>query len=160
MPPPVVNASPLIFLTKADLLFLLRASVGPVVVPEAVAREIQARGPADVTAHALGHTDWLRIVPAVPVPIAIAAWDLGPGESAVLAHAHAHPGTVAVVDDRAARRCAAVLGVRVRGTLGLVLAAKQAGRIAAARPLVARLVETGMYLSPHTIQEALKLVGE
>ncbi len=32
----------------------------------------------------------------------------------------ANPGTAIIVDDLAARRCAATLGVPVRGTLGLI----------------------------------------
>lgn len=46
----VVNASPLICLSRAGLIHLLRQSASTVVVPAAVAREIRARGPHDVTA--------------------------------------------------------------------------------------------------------------
>ena len=75
------------------------------------------------------------------IPGVVAAWDLGAGQSAVLSWAMTHPGTLAVIDDYVARTFAAVLGMRVKGTLGLALLAKQQGRVEEARPLVERLAE-------------------
>ena len=157
---PIVNASPLIFLSKSGHLDLLQLAGEQVLVPEPVALEIRRRGPEDVTARALDETPWLRVAPAPTIPPVIQAWDLGPGESAVLALAYERPGTEAVIDDLAGRRCAASLGIPVRGTLGLVLIAKRHGRIEQARPVIQRLLETGMYLSDRVVREALKLVGE
>lgn len=157
---PVVNASPLIFLAKGGYLELLQLAGEQVLVPEPVAEEIRRRSPGDVTAQALDETPWL-LVRAVPsIPPVIQAWDLGPGESAVLALAYARAGTEVIIDDLAGRRCAVALDIPMRGTLGLVLAAKRNGRIEAARPVVAHLLQTGMYLSQKVVDEALKLVGE
>ena len=52
--------------------------------------------------------------------------------------AHGHPESVAVIDDLAARRCAAALGIPCRGCLGLVLLAKKRGVLSTARPVVRR----------------------
>lgn len=78
----------------------------------------------------------------------------------MLAWAHLHPGAEAIVDDLAARRCAKVLGIPFRGTLGLVLLAKQRGRIARARPVLEALRSEGMFLSDRVLSEGLALVGE
>lgn len=158
--PPVTNASPLIFLSGSGYLELLRPEGGVVLVPEPVAREIRQYGADDPTARALATASWLRVVPAPPPPPLIQAWDLGEGETGVLTLAHLRPGTEAIVDDRLGRRCAAALGIPVRGTLGLVLAARRTGRIDAARPVVERLIQAGMYLSRPVVEEALALVGE
>jgi predicted nucleic acid-binding protein len=48
----------------------------------------------------------------------------------------------------------------VRGTLGIVLAAKRPGLIAAARPVMADLTAAGLYLSERVLDEALRRVGE
>jgi predicted nucleic acid-binding protein len=157
---PAVNASPLILLARGGLLDLLRLAGDEVVVPTRVATEIQRRGPDDPTVRALTNTSWLVRLETPPVPALIQAWDLGAGESSVLAWAHAYPGTEAIVDDLPARRCAAALGIPVRGTLGLVLTAKRRGVIPAARPIVEQLRRTGMYLSEHIVHQALALVGE
>ena len=78
----------------------------------------------------------------------------------MLAWCHAHQGTIAVIDDLAARRCAAAMSIPVRGTLGLVLTAKRKGRIDLARPVLESLRQAGMYLSDQVLEEALKRVGE
>lgn len=103
---------------------------------------------------------WVRITPAQEIPASILAWDLGAGESAVLAWAHAHPGTLAILDDAAARRCAQALGVRIRGTLGLVLLAKQRGAVPSARAVLEKLLGAGMYLDRALMVAALEMVGE
>jgi predicted nucleic acid-binding protein len=156
----IVNTSPLVFLVRAGLLEMLRAGDHEVVVPEPVIVEIRGHGEDDPTVKAIREVDWLTVVPGPVVPKEIRAWDLGPGESAVLALALDEPGSRVVIDDRDARRCARSLGIPVIGTLGLVLLAKEAGRIAAARPVVERLRESGMYLSDPVVNEALAHVGE
>jgi predicted nucleic acid-binding protein len=156
----VVNASPLIFLSRAGLIELLQLISPEIIVPETVASEIEVRGNSDPTAQALANNSWLVVTQTPPVPAQIQAWGLGPGESSVLAWAHAHPGSDAIIDDLAARRCAGALGIPVRGTLGLALIAKQRGQISSARQVLERLRQGGMYLSDAVMNQALALVSE
>jgi predicted nucleic acid-binding protein len=85
---------------------------------------------------------------------------LGAGESAVLTWGYVNPGTEVIIDDLSARRCATTLGIPVRGTLGLVLTAKQQGIIPLARPVLEQLRLCGMYLSDRLMNQALAKVGE
>ena len=156
----VVNASPLIFLSRAGLLDLLQLVSSEIVVPEIVAAEIEIRGKSDPTAQAIASNAWLVVTQTPPVPTQIQSWGLGPGESSVLAWAYSHSGSEAIIDDLAARRCAAAFNIPVRGTLGLALIAKQRGRIPSARIVLERLRQGGMYLSDHVMNEALARVGE
>jgi predicted nucleic acid-binding protein len=158
--PPAVNASPLIFLAKAGFLDFLRLLADTVMVPTSVAAEIRRRGPTDITALALQETAWITCVEDPPIPQLIQAWDLGVGESAVLAWAYTRSGTEAIIDDLAGRRCAAALGIPVRGTLGLILTAKRRASTPQARPVLERLRQAGMYLSDRIMNQALTLVGE
>ena len=157
---PAINTSPLIFLTKGGFLHLLQIVSPEIIVPQAVATEIQAYGQTDLTAMALAATSWLVVVATPPVPPIIQSWDLGPGESAVLTWAYVNTGTEVILDDLAARRCAVALGIPVLGTLGIVLTAKQRGAIPAARPVLEQLRLCGMYLSDRVMNQALALVGE
>ena len=157
---PVVNSSPLIFLSNSGLLELLQLAGSEVVVPMAVAIEVQRRGQTDITVQAIENTPWLTVVETPQVADEILNWELGEGESAVLAWASAHPGTEAIVDDLTARRCATALNIPIRGTLGLVLTAKQKGAIPMARPVLEKLRQSGMYLSDRILNRALSLVGE
>lgn len=156
----VVNASPLILLSRGGHCDLLHLVADEIVVPAQVAGEVRARGTTDPTAAFLASTPWISVLPEVPVPPTIIAWGLGAGESAVLAHALANPGMEAIIDDLAGRRCAEVLGIPVRGTLGVVLLAKRKGLITSARATLDDLLKTGLYLSRQTIDAALKRVGE
>lgn len=141
---PATNASPLIFLSRAGLVDLLQLEGNQIVVPKPVFEEIQRRGSDDPTVQAIEKTNWLCVVEPPPIPDTIRAWDLGVGETAVLAWGSHNPGTVIIVDDLAARRCAASHGISVRGTLGLVLTAKKRGVIPEARPVLEKLRQSGM----------------
>lgn len=156
----VVNSSPLIHLAEADLLSLLKEAAPIIWIPEPVAREIRAYGPRDPTARALAAEDWLEVRPVPRLSAEVQAWDLGPGESAVIELARSFADSTAVIDDLAGRRCAEALGLALRGTVGLVLAAKQAGRLPVARSVLERLRDNGMCLADPVLQRALRFVGE
>ena len=156
----VVDASPLIYLAHADLISLLQLASPRILVPTTVSREIRRRGAADPTVQVLEKTPWLQEVEPGPESPRVALWALGPGETSVLSWALAHPGCLAVLDDLAGRRCAEALEIPLIGTLGLVLRAKRRGDLPAARPVVERLREAGMYLSDSVLVRALALVGE
>lgn len=158
--PPVVNTTPIVILNRVGLLDWLRLAGDPILVPLAVAQEIRQRGVRDPAAQALAGTVWLQIVDPGPVLPVIQAARLGDGESAVLTWAIHHPGTEALLDDLVARRCAAALGIAVRGTVGLVITAKQRGLIPAARPVLETLRRAGLYLSDRILNQALAQVGE
>lgn len=156
--PPVVNASPLSILARAGRLELLRNLGQRILVPALVVQEVKAH--SDQAAQALENHNWLEETPIAPIPDVILAWDLGVGESAVLSWAFSHPGTLAVIDDYAARKCAYGLGIPTKGTLGLILLAKTLGQIAVARPVLEEMRRAGLYLSDSLVQNALLLVGE
>lgn len=156
----VINASPLIFLSRSNHSNLLQLVAERLMVPSPVADEIRRRGPTDTTATLLRTAKWIETVAGVTVPPMILKWGLGAGESAVLAHAHANAGMEAIIDDLMGRKCARVLGIPVRGTLGIVLQAKRDGHIPNARRVIEELISGGMYLSRSVIDEALKRVNE
>jgi predicted nucleic acid-binding protein len=157
---PAVDASPIILLTKIERLTLLQLAGTSLVVPRAVMREVAQRGVDDLAFRAIRETSWLSVVDTPAAPDAIQQWNLQAGETAVLTWAWAHPGAQVILDDRTARRCAAALGITVRGTLGLILTAKARGTIPLARPLIEQLCEAGYYLSDRTMNDTLALVGE
>jgi predicted nucleic acid-binding protein len=156
----IVNASPLILLAKAGQLDLLRLGGVDVVTPDTVIAAIGAKGSNDPTAVAIEQSSWITVVPAPAIPEPVRVSKLDAGESAVLALAHGNPNCEVVLDDLAARRCAARLGIPCSGTLGLVLAARRLSIIAEARPLVERLRQVGLYLDDEFVDEVLRRIGE
>jgi len=156
----IVNASPLILLAKAGQLDLLQLGGVEVIVPETVVAEIEAGEGYDSTSQAIRQLSWLSVVPGPVIPEPVRACKLDPGETAVLALAHGDPESEVVLDDMAARRCAARLQIPCVGTLGLVLTAKRLGVIPQARPMVDRLRRVGLYLDDELADEALRRIGE
>jgi predicted nucleic acid-binding protein len=155
-----VNASPLIFLTHVGLLDVLDEPGVPAVVPDVVVSEIGAHGAKDPAVLAVQSASWLKVVTPPIIPTEVAAWGLDAGEAAVLAIALAQPGTQAVLDDLAARRCAAALGIPTQGTLGLILVAKRLGMIPEVRPVLDLLRQAGLYVSDRLVQAVLNQAGE
>lgn len=94
------------------------------------------------------------------VPISILNWDIGAGESQVLAYCLKYQGCKAILDDGQARAAAQSHRIQLLGTLGIIIRAKRSGLIAAAQPLIEQLVINGSYLSPSLIQAALLNVDE
>lgn len=152
----VVNASPLIFLAQIDALSLLKQLADEILVPFSVRDEVlvpkKQKLPIELP-------DWLSLREDLPLPPEIAGWDLGAGESQVLAHALIS-GSEAVLDDFEARQCARALGVPVTGTLGVILRAKKSRLIPAARPPLEELLRRGLYLSKELVEQSLREVGE
>jgi predicted nucleic acid-binding protein len=157
---PVCNTSPLIYLSRAGYLPLLKVAGPQVVVPDAVMEELRAKGTDDAVVKAVEAEGWLRLEPAPNIPRQIEAWDLGRGEAAVLAWTLQHPGSEAILDDLIARRCAASLRLPCVGTLGIVVRAKRLGLIQAARPVVEELIRQRMYLARKVLDEVLGSLGE
>ena len=85
---------------------------------------------------------------------------LDPGEGQVLAIALQQPGCGAVLDDRAARRCAASFSIPVIGTIGLVALARQLGTLKAAAPVYKALRDAGLFVSPALLKAVLAQFGE
>ena len=102
----VVNASPLILLTKVSHISLLQELCNELVIPGGVAKEILT-GPAnDLTRIWLNEKGSPLIRDLEQVDPVVAGWDLGLGESQVISWAYKNPGFEAILDDRAARKCA------------------------------------------------------
>jgi predicted nucleic acid-binding protein len=84
------------------------------------------------------------------------AWDLGAGETAVLAYALARPGWVPVVDDAAARKCARSFSLRLMGTLSIVIRARQHNLIASASEVIQALLAAGYRIDERLIRTVLR----
>lgn len=156
----VVNASPVILLGEIGRISLLNALSETMVIPKAVATEIFAGPYEDVAQRWLRSEGNIYVQEEQPLDVPIAGWDLGAGESAVLTWAHKHSGYEAILDDRAARNCAAAFHIPVRGTLGVLLLAKREGLINQVHPLFDALVEAGLRIAPDVLKAALRLAEE
>lgn len=151
----VLNASPLIVLARGGYEGLIFDLADEVALPRPVAAEIGA-GPEDDAARRLLAAGRIPLVDVPPSPPELLAWDLGVGETAVLAYALVNPGWRAVLDDRAARRCAKAFSIPLQGTLAVVLLARQRSLIPSAASVIRALQTGGFRLKDELIREVLR----
>ena len=82
------------------------------------------------------------------------------GEASAIALAMEFDNSVIVLDDYKARKIADYLGLKVVGTIGIILKAKQLGHISSIKPILEKISTTNFRISKEIEQEALKLAGE
>jgi predicted nucleic acid-binding protein len=85
---------------------------------------------------------------------------LGAGERAGIAYARNQGGYVAGLDDLRARQLAEAMGLKVVGTLGILLHAKNADLVSIVQPLIDAVIAQGFRLSPDLYRDVLELAGE
>lgn len=85
---------------------------------------------------------------------------LDQGEASVLALAKEHDAHLVIIDEKKAREEAKQIGLTVKGTVGVLLEAKQKGLIDVIKPLLEALHDDGMYLDQSFIDDVLQLAGE
>lgn len=160
MPEVISNTSPIQYLFQADLLRLLPALYGSVILPEAVASELaegRARGVALPIPSSL---PWVKVRSVSQPAMLGLITDLGPGEREALALATGTPGALLLLDDSLARRHARLLGLTFTGTLGVLLKAQQVGEVGPIAPILDRLEDLGFRLDTVTRAAVLKLAAQ
>lgn len=155
----VINASPIISLTKIGCAGFLPALSSRMVIPDGVYQEITRHKYSDPA------TEWLKnqkseIFESVEVPTIISDWNLGKGETEVIAFALQNRDFTAILDDRAAKNCAEVFNIDVCGTIAVIIKAKKTGLTPEIKPLLAALRSTGFRISEDILTTALRFVGE
>ena len=103
---------------------------------------------------------WVAILPTTRPASLPSPPGLGAGETEVLALALECNDAIVILDDLLARRVAHSLGVRLTGTLGLLLDAKRAGLIARIEPALGTLQTLRFRLSPQIRAIVLGFAGE
>ncbi len=160
MPEVICNTSPFQYLHQIDQLKILPALAGKVIVPPAVLEELAEGKAQGLDLPELQSLSWVEIRSPASALAQPLITDLGPGETQVLMLALEIPGSIAILDDKFARRVAEVRKIPIIGTLGLLLNAKRAGILEEVRPSIDRMEELGFRLSDQTRSAVLELAGE
>lgn len=148
----VADSSPLIYFSRVGLLHVLAALFGEVVVPRTVWTEAAERRPLAPGIDTLRQAPWLRVVED---PMAESDLGLDPGETAAILIAESLRADLLLIDERAGRKVAHERGRAVRGTLGVLVQARQSGVLPALKPVLDTLVAEGFRIAPALIREAL-----
>ncbi|HEX7327165.1 MAG TPA: DUF3368 domain-containing protein [Casimicrobiaceae bacterium] len=82
------------------------------------------------------------------------------GEASTIEAGVVNPGALVVIDDLTARALAIEPGLKVTGTLGILLGAKEAGLVSRISDILASMLDHGFYASRELIATALERAGE
>jgi uncharacterized protein len=159
--PVVSNTGPLIALAMVGHLELLPRLYGRVLVPHAVLNEATIAGAGRIGADEIAAADWLVGIHADTLPEPLLAMELGQGEAEVILMAQRLKAEWVLIDDRRARRIAEqAYGLQVKGSVGILVAAKRQGLIPTVRPILESLTTQGYYLSRRVIDRVIEEAGE
>ena len=157
--PVISNNGPLVGLWRLDLLFLLRDLYTEVWIPREVEKEFLAIE-KNSRQKVLNNAPWIRIVDLKNSQSASVYSRLDPGEAEVFALADEHNARLIIIDEHKARREASKIGLSFKGTVGVLLEAREEGLIDEIKPLLMALKKNGIYLSESVITDALREAGE
>ncbi len=163
MPPkPIIsNNSPLVALWGLNLFPLLRDLYNEVWIPEEVKEEFLGTE-RRARQQALKEAPWIKTVHLTDVRdiSTYVRGGLDLGEAAVFALAKEHDAQFVIIDELKARQHATRIGLSFKGTVGILLEAKQDGLINEIRPLLIQLRNNGIHLSDALINNALQAANE
>lgn len=159
--PIVVNTGPLIALGTCGQIGLLRLLHPRVVVPEAVVTELE-RGYVDEASMSVGvlRPEWIEIQSPAHPPSPLLLAYLDEGEAAVISLALELGFLWVLIDERRGRLVARTIGLRVSGSVGVLLKAKREGMLSAVRPCLEAMRSRGIWLSERLVAFALREAGE
>lgn len=87
-------------------------------------------------------------------------FDLDKGEAEVLILSQEIDADLVIIDEVVARPFAKQIGVKMTGTLGILLKAKEKGFILSVKELILKLREKGTWFHPKLITKIVELAGE
>jgi len=160
VPDAISNTSPLLYLYRGGVLEWLAELFSEIWIPNAIILELQEGRRRGYDVPDPGDYVWLKVVEPRAVPSEWLTLDLGAGELAAMALALENPDQVVLLDDALARRIALAAGLKVWGTLKILLEAKGQGLTESIDPLMERLKDAGMWISDDIQRRVLALADE
>lgn len=155
----VSDTSPITNLFQIGRLELLRELFDDVIIPRAVAIEIEF---LDSNRNILLQNQWIRIVELSDRKLLDDLTDeLDPGEAEAIALAIQLGADAVLIDETLGRAEAVRRGLDVTGVVGILIRAKRKELIPRVKPEIDRLVtEAGFWLDPKFIENTLRTIDE
>ena len=146
----ICDTSCLILFEKIDQLKLLRKCYGTIYVTPKVAEEFGKALP-----------DWIELKNATNLAVLQTLEQiLDAGEASAIALCVEYPQATIVLDDLKGRKIAKSLNLKVTGSLGILIKAKQTGKLEKLKPVIEQIQKTDFRISENIVKKALELVGE
>jgi predicted nucleic acid-binding protein len=146
----ISDTSCLIILEKIGELDLLNRVFGEIVVTQQIADEFGLTVP-----------EWICVQnPTNEVNQRNLEVNLDKGEASAIALAVEIGDALLIIDETKGRKIAASLGLKMIGTLGVILQAKKLGKTTSVRELLVKIRQTDFFISQQLEDEILQIAGE
>jgi predicted nucleic acid-binding protein len=146
----ISDTSCLILLDKIGELHLLQQLFGTICTTQTVADEFGGTLPDWISIQNPQNETYQRVLEA----------SVDRGEASAIALALEQQDCLLIIDEFKGRRLARQLGLTITGTLGVLVEAKQSGRIPLLKPVLDKVKATDFRLSTQLESEILRLAGE
>ena len=151
----VSDTSPLNYLILIGQINILPTLYGRVIIPQSVYEELGApETPEAVREWRANLPSWIEVSSEQPTPD-IGSSHLHAGERDAISLALRIQADTLIIDERRGREEAEKLGIRVIGTLGVIVAAHETGLLALAET-IDRLRQTTFHVSPKLLAAILR----
>ena len=155
----VSNTTPLISLLKLSRLGILKELYDQISIPTAVFQEIEI-GKSKKYYQDLSKIDWINIIEIRDKHAVKYFLDLDSGEAEAIVLASEIIADLIIIDEKLGRFHAKHADLKVTGTIGVLLKAKQQGLIQGIKPLLIELTQKNIWISDKLIKEILAQTGE
>ena len=152
------NTTPLIALAGIKQLDLLRAIFGRVYIVREVVDECMAGG--KILVPNLAELPWVEIVESMTPEVPGVLLELDKGEKHTIDMARKMAADLVVIDERIGRSLAEYVGLKVTGTLGVLLKARQLGLISSFSAAVTAMQTNGIHYHPVLVEKLVKAAKE
>jgi predicted nucleic acid-binding protein len=159
MPKVVSNTTPIISLLKIGKLEILKDLYKEIYIPQEVFSEIEAGKHKKYYLNLL-ELEWIKIEQIQDRKSIAYFLDLDKGEAEAIILATESEADLILLDESLGRFHAKHAGLRVTGTIGILVKAKKQGLISELKPLILELKEKGVWLSESLIERILQLANE
>jgi predicted nucleic acid-binding protein len=146
----ISDTSCLILLDKIGELNLLSKLFGQIIVTEEIALEFKMQLPDWFKIESPGNKTYQKILEA----------SLDKGEASAIAYAIEQNDCLLIIDDYKGRKYAEQLGIKITGTLGVIIDAKLSGHINSVKPLLEEIKRTDFRLTSELERRALEKSNE
>jgi predicted nucleic acid-binding protein len=146
----IADTSCLILLNKIDELNILKDNYNKVYITPEIANEFNLEIP-----------EWIEIIEVRNRTLQLLFQNsLDLGESTALSLAFEIPDSIVILDDLKARKVARNLGLKITGTIGVIVNAKLKGTIPSVKEILDKIIKTDFRINAKIINEAISAAGE
>ncbi|MEM9120418.1 MAG: DUF3368 domain-containing protein [Cyanobacteria bacterium P01_F01_bin.56] len=157
----ISNATPLIAFARIEQISLLQKVVGELVIPVAVEQEITAYQSSQRGSVDLGKLSWIQVRSLrSDQQVRLLLPTLDRGEAEVIALALEVNADRILMDELTGRKVAESLNLKIVGSVGILIRAKQLAYIPAIQPYLQQMRQAGIYFSDRFVNAVLHQVNE